>query len=262
MDTKQYIDTGILELYVCGLLDETQNSAIAILALEQHEIKNEILAIEKAIISLSSSFSPFLSVQNFEKIKVKLALKHQKQLDLQPTNYWKTYTGWAAAIAMLFGGVYGYDLQKDTQNKLVSEVAVKTQLQKNLNLIEKNNQKTLADLATIRDIKNTIVVLGGQAIAPTSFAKIYWNQETQTVFVDAAGLPKPPTGMVYQVWSLKLKPQLTPTDIGLLNNFEQNNNKIFAVHTTADADAFGITLEPAGGSVTPTMEQLYVLGKG
>lgn len=262
MDTKQYIDTGILELYVYGLLDETENTAIATLAIEQNEIKNEILAIEKAIISLSSSFSPFLSVENFEKIKIKLALKHQKQPDLQRISYWKTYSGWAAAIAMLLGGGYIYDLQKDTKNQLVSEVAAKTQLQKNLNLIENKNQKTLADLATIRDIKNTIIVLGGQAIAPTSFAKIYWNQETQTVFVDAAGLPKPPSGMVYQVWSLKLEPQLTPTDIGLLDNFEQNNNKIFAVHTTADADAFGITLEPAGGSLTPTMEQLYVLGKG
>ena len=42
----------------------------------------KILAIEKAIISLSSSFSPFLSVENFEKIKIKLALKHQKQPDI------------------------------------------------------------------------------------------------------------------------------------------------------------------------------------
>jgi hypothetical protein len=36
---------------------------------------------------------------------------------------------------------------------------------------------------------------------------------------------------------------------------------MFAVNNAEEAEAFGITLEPAGGSITPTMEQLYTLGK-
>ncbi len=67
--------------------------------------------------------------------------------------------------------------------------------------------------------------------------------------------------MVYQVWSLKLSPTLTPTSIGLLGDFNGNNEKLFAVSKTSDAEAFGITLEPAGGSKNPTMKQLYTLGK-
>jgi hypothetical protein len=64
--------------------------------------------------------------------------------------------------------------------------------------------------------------------------------------------------MVYQVWALKLNP-LTPTSIGLLDKFDDNNQRIFAVNNTGDAEAFAITLEPAGGSLNPTMEQLYTL---
>jgi hypothetical protein len=30
------------------------------------------------------------------------------------------------------------------------------------------------------------VTLGGQAVAPESSAKVYWNKETQVVYVDAA----------------------------------------------------------------------------
>jgi hypothetical protein len=67
-----------------------------------------------------------------------------------------------------------------------------------------------------------------------------------------------PKGMVYQVWALKLNP-LTPTSIGLLDKFDDNNQRIFAVNNTGDAEAFAITLEPAGGSLNPTMEQLYTL---
>jgi hypothetical protein len=46
----------------------------------------------------------------------------------------------------------------------------------------------------------------------------------------------------------------------LLDKFD-DNQRIFAVNNTGDAEAFAITLEPAGGSLTPTMEQLYTLGK-
>jgi hypothetical protein len=45
------------------------------------------------------------------------------------------------------------------------------------------------------------VALGGQAVAPTSSAKVYWNKETELFYIDAAGLPEPPKGMVYQVGS-------------------------------------------------------------
>ena len=113
----------------------------------------------------------------------------------------------------------------------------------------------------VRDETNAVILLGGQAIAPTAKAKIYWNKTSQIVFVDAAGLPDPPAGMEYQIWSLKLTPTLVPTSLGTLAEFKTNDSKIFAVASTAAAEGFGITLEPTGGSPTPTMEQLYTLGK-
>jgi hypothetical protein len=59
--------------------------------------------------------------------------------------------------------------------------------------------------------------LGGQTVAPKSFAKVYWNQETKVVYVDASDLPEPPEGMVYQGMGIKTNP-LNPTSIGLLEN--------------------------------------------
>ena len=85
------------------------------------------------------------------------------------------------------------------------------------------------------------------------------NYKEQKVFIDAQGLPEPPDGFVYQVWSLKLSP-LTPTNMGLLQDFISDENKIFALDNPNNSEAFGITLEPAGGSESPTLEQLYTLG--
>lgn len=261
MDNKEYIESGILELYVYGLLTETENEEVSQMAKKHIEINNEIISIEKAIVNISTSFCPFLSADNFEKIKAKLDIKYNsKVIELKPKlNLW-SYVGWAAAAILLVGVGYQYNEQKTTQQEIIVLKTDKSKLNEVIVATETKNKKSQSDLAIVRDIKNTVVSLGGQAVAPTSYAKIYWNKETQVVFVDASGLPEPPQGMVYQIWSLKLNP-LTPTSIGLLDDFAGENNKLFAVNNTGDAEAFGITLEPSGGSATPTMEQLYTLGK-
>jgi anti-sigma-K factor RskA len=119
--------------------------------------------------------------------------------------------------------------------------------------------KTEDLLNTIRDKNITVVALGGQTVSPTSYAKAYWNKGEKKVYIDAQGLPDPPNGFVYQVWSLKLNP-LTPTSMGLLEDFVDDDNKVFALANPNESEAFGITLEPAGGSESPNLEQLYALG--
>jgi len=259
MDTKEYIESGILELYVYGLLSEAENIEVSTMAKNHPEINDEIIAIEKGIVALSSSFSPFHSVANFEKIKAKLELKHSGVIEMKPKN-WSNYMGWAAAVVLLIGIGFQYQKLGQTNDQIVSIGNEKEKITKELNFLDQKNKAVETSLAVIRDQKNTVVALSGQAVNPKSFAKVYWNKETKVVYVDAAGLPEPPKGMVYQVWALKLNP-LTPTSIGLLANFDTNNQKIFAVQDTGNAEAFGITLEPAGGSLSPTMEKLYTLGK-
>jgi anti-sigma-K factor RskA len=258
MDIKQYIDSGILELYVYGLLSESENIEVASLAKEHSEINDEIISIEKAIVALSSTFSPFHSVANYEKIKTKLELKHGKVIEMTPSKSNYSYLGWAAAIVLLLGIGFQYQQLSITNDQIVAVNSEKENLTKTVDSLAVKTKTIETSLAVVRDPNNTIVSLGGQTVAPTSSAKIYWNKETKIVYVDASGLPK---GMVYQVWALKLAPVLTPTSIGLLKDFDTNDQKLFAVSDTGYAEAFGITLEPEGGSLSPTMEQLYTLGK-
>lgn len=51
----QYIESGILELYVYGLLDEKDSNKFVSLKQWNSTIKQKIVAIEKWIIKLSSS---------------------------------------------------------------------------------------------------------------------------------------------------------------------------------------------------------------
>lgn len=259
METKEYIASGILELYVYGLLSEEENDQVNAMANKHPEVKAEIVSIEKAIINLSSSFAPFISHSQFEKIKAQLELKHGKVVDLKSRSDTTTYIGWAAAAALLIGIGFQYNKLSNTQNQIQSIEIQKSKLEQTVVELESKNKETTTVLNVIRDTKTSVIPLAGQAIDPTASAKVYWNKEQQTVYVDAAGLPEPPKGMVYQVWALKLNP-LTPTSIGLLENYTADNS-LFKVANNEGAEAFGITLEPAGGSKSPTLEKLYTLGK-
>lgn len=261
METQDIINSGDLELYVYGILNEQESSFITDLAKNNKEIENEIISIEQSILNLSSSFAPHISAAVFEKTKNKLALKQSKVIGMSSKSNRLEYLGWVASFALLLGLGYQYFQYTSTSNKLNTIELERNNLEKSVVTLQSKSRATATALSVVRDIKNTVINLAGQTVAPMASAKIYWNKETATVYVDASGLPKPPIGKVYQIWSLKLSPTLTPTSIGLLEDFDKNNEKIFAVSGTTGAEAFGITLEPAGGSKTPTMNQLYTLGK-
>lgn len=260
MEVSDYIESGILELYVFGTLSESETEDVAKMAEKHPEIQEEIISIEKAVISLSYSMAPYLSASNYDRIRESLIEKHGKVVEMKPQNNTMSYIGWAAAVLLLVGIGWQYTQLDSAKNQIASVETQNDTLSKQLNLVKLNQTQTQSMLAVVRDQNNTVVALGGQAVSPESKAKVYWNQATQSVYVDAAGLPEPPEGFVYQVWALKLNP-LTPTSIGLLDNFKGNESRLFAVSNATEAEAFGITLEPAGGSVSPTLEQLYTLGK-
>jgi anti-sigma-K factor RskA len=260
MDKQEYIDSGILELYVFGQLSETESSEVAKMAESDADINDEIISIEKAIINFSESVSPFLSAENYDKIRQALLLKHGV-VDIAPkkSNIF-LYLGYAASILLLVAVGYQYKQLDDRETQIVNVEKERSDLQKSVVDLTLKNKESETALSVVRDNKNAVIALAGQDVSPTSFAKVYWNKDTKAVHIDAAGLPEPPEGMVYQVWALKLNP-LTPTSIGLLDNFKGNSKRIFNVENANEAEAFGITLEPAGGSVSPTLEQLYTLGK-
>lgn len=260
MDTREYIESGILELYVYGLLTDAENAEVAEMATKNREIDEEIVAIEKAVISLSSGFAPPISVDMYDQIREKLQLKYANVIAMKPRRNFSAYFGWAASLLLLLGIGYLYVELNESYDEVVTIDNQKKQLENAIDTLKANQLQTETALAVVRDTSNAVVKLTGQAASPDALAIVYWNRQTKSVYVDAAGLPTPPNGMVYQVWALKLDP-LTPTSIGLLENFEGADKKLFAVSAATEPQAFGITLEPAGGSVTPTLEQLYTMGE-
>ena len=263
MDTKAYIESGVLELYVAGTLSEKENDEVFNLMLQYPEILQEVLEIESAILKLTASVSPKTDKnKTFEAIKKALGFSSDtsKVIPISKPKYnWITYSGWAASIVLGVGLLYTVNQNKALESSVqiaeTKQALLETQIANSKNSLEEAN--TL--ISVLRDDNITKIPLAGQGNFESTYAKVYWDKNAGRIFLDAQGLPEPPEGKVYQVWSLTLSP-LTPTSLGTIDDFKTDENKIFEIKNTNESEAFGITLEPAGGSETPTMEQLYTLG--
>ena len=260
-DVKEYIGSGILELYVYGVLSETENAEVYAMMQKYPEIEYEIQKIENGLMQLSAATAPHDPISGYCQIKDKLDLDEKGKiipLNTKKTN-WTSYVGWAASVALLAGVLWQYNENKVLEQRVVTTRVEKEILETKISDTEEDllNIETL--LSTLRSKNVTKIPLQAQEVDPTAYAAVYWDQENNTTYIDVKGLPTPPPGKVYQVWSLTLNP-LTPTSLGTLDNFREDENKIFSLPNANESQAFGITLEPEGGSKSPTMEQLYTLG--
>ena len=261
MNSEELIESGTLELYVFGLLTEAENSEIQEMANRHPEVRAAIVSIEKAVITLSYSISPNLSAENYNRIREKLIERQSGVVHMERRSNTASYLGWAAAVLLMFGIGFQYYKYNEVQEEAQQAQAERSKFEQMVADLQTKNTNTERVLNVLRAKESNGVLLEGQQVAPDAYAKVYVNNTYDEAYVDIAGLPEPPEGKVYQVWALKLNP-LTPTSIGVLTKEDNGANKgLYRIEYVEGAEAFGITLEPAGGSASPTLEQLYTLGK-
>jgi anti-sigma-K factor RskA len=113
------------------------------------------------------------------------------------------------------------------------------------------------DINVMTDKNSLPVVLKGTPHAPDALAKIYWMKTTGDVYVDPSNLPAVPSGKQYQLWAIV---DGKPVDAGMIST-QKGIYHIQKMKSFGRAEAFAITLEKAGGSPTPSMDQMFVISK-
>lgn len=261
MDIEEYIASGILELYVAGLLSEKENEEVYANMMVHEEILSEVLKIEEAVLKLTAGVAPASSASTLNIIKEKIGLSRESDVITLPESKinWFNYVGWAASVVLAGGLIYVMVNNNELKEDLKTVETEKEFLEQQIELAKDDLKEAENLLAIMRDKNILAVPLAGQPAFQEAYAKVYWDKATNSLYLDAQGLPEPPEGKVYQLWSLTLNP-LTPTSLGVIADFTSDDNKIFTIDNPNASEAFGITLEPEGGSPTPTMEQLYTLG--
>lgn len=260
MDPEEIIASGQLEMYVCGALppDESQEVQEAVNTFP--EVRRELELIEESLLLLAETVSPPVQAMTWTEILNVIRNNNSTGNDKVRSLNWAAITGWAAAILFMSGIMWMLKQNSDLNNSIQVTTTENTILRE-----EKANTETqLAENNEVLEVLRSkdyqaYTLPGNQAVAPEAFAKVYLNKKESIAYIDTKGLPTPPRGKVYQVWSLKMEP-LTPTSVGLISAESEMGEGIYKFVNFPDPEAFGITLEPEGGSETPTMSQLYILG--
>lgn len=95
----------------------------------------------------------------------------------------------------------------------------------------------------------------GDKAAPSARGQLTWRG--RSVEVTVSGLPPLPAGKVYQLWHLGPAPRPVPAATFTLDASGELHGWDTMKHAIARSHAFAITLEPSGGSLSPTLP-LYV----
>jgi hypothetical protein len=86
-------------------------------------------------------------------------------------------------------------------------------------------------------------------------AQVFWDTRTKAVYATNISLPKAPEGKQYQLWAFV---NGKPVSAGLFD--ERRGGVVEQMKTFNQAEAFGVTLENAGGAESPTIKDMYLLG--
>lgn len=253
MEIQDIKNSGDLEAYVCGALSRQESIAIAKLIKQHPELEQEVELIENAYFTIAAGLAPAIDGIILHD-RIKEYIKESKADGER--NHWSQYLGWAAALLLFLGGAYLFN-ENTSLNETIVSVEQKNQILdsevENLDSLNSDYQEALAFIKEPNTIK---VNLPGQGDYSSSRAVAFYNPESDVTYLDTSGLPEAPENMTYQLWSLTLNP-LAPTSLGVVSVTDKT---LIKFQNTYETQAFGITLEDAGGSLTPTLERLYTLG--
>lgn len=156
-----------------------------------------------------------------------------------------------AAVFLLFAVGYGYiNQQKRIAELLAENTGLKQQLAFHVQV-----QRTL------QKSKRLMIVLNTTKAGETATATALVDQEQAEGFFFTDKLPALPANQDYQLWYIG---NAGPVDAGIfqvdasgysaltIRNLPQN---------VAEISAFAVTIEPKGGSASPTLDQMVLLGK-
>jgi anti-sigma-K factor RskA len=269
VQANDIISSGLLELYATGLSSKEETLQIEQWIKIHPEVAAEIAAIESGL----EAYAQAHSVQPESSVKEKIISKinTDKKVKIIPLNgsgkayniapFWK-YA--AAASIILFVGsamlnVSLYSKVDEASRNLEQTQQTLASLQESNKVMEGSNEAMKQDMSVVQSKYSEPVALHGVGVAPDAVAKIFWMKNTGDVYIDPSNLPDVPSDQQLQLWAIV---DGKPVDAGMIVTATDGQKfRIQKMKSFGRAEAFAITIEKKGGSPTPTMDKMVVMGK-
>ncbi len=268
MKIEEYIASGILEAYLAGELTEQEMREVDSMAEKHHQVKDELDELRIVInkYAEANDLDPsqevlkeaLVDIKEGDKQKFISILKEDepevviKRVNIIPV--WSIAASIMLVISLGFNYIF-YHQFKNTKDQLAALRSESLELATRVSNTEQNLQYAELRVAHFLNEDNIHVRMDGLAIAPESFANVFWNKKTNAVFISVDNLPEPPHGHQYQLWAIKSGE--APIDAGIFDH-TQLIQELKVIK--GNVQAFAVTLEEEGGSPIATVDQTFVKG--
>ncbi|WP_423148597.1 anti-sigma factor [Rubrolithibacter danxiaensis] len=269
-EIKKYIESGILELYILGELTPAEKLEVEQMAAKYPAIQAELAEVENALLGYASAYSINPSEELRDKILTSLetGTKNQKKQEdqskvvfLSKQNSFYKYA-FAASVALLlisWAALFSiYSNLQHSKQQLAALQISNERFSNRVNFIEGELNDTKKALDVLRNPNFKLIKLKGTKNSPASSMMVAFNPQQKEVMIDLASMKMPSndTGHQYQLWALV---DGKPVDLGVFD-LKPDSTGMKQMKSVTGAQAFAVTLEPRGGSINPTMEQMMVMG--
>ncbi len=263
MNVTEYIASGIIELYAMNALSPEEKKEFERLMILYPEIKIELHKTEKVLEDYTKNYSknprPELRQRIMEEIQEKGKEVNIKS-NVSRENYSLTYkymiaASLAALVVSTFASWFFYSRWNEAEERYTLLLNEKNELAQNYNLVKTTYDDTVMNLVIMRDESTNVIVLNATDSTKQFQARVYWSKYTNHAFLDVLSLPTPVEGKQYQLWALIGG---KPVDAGV---FITGTQRIQRMKDINQADFWAVTLEPKGGSLSPTLNQMYLISK-
>jgi anti-sigma-K factor RskA len=256
MDSKAYIESGILETYALGMCSEAEAREVEAMCVLYPEIRAELTQVQEAINVYASAHSKQPAPETRARILEEIELFETGGETYKPTiPLFNSRMAIAASLILLslslLGNLFFYNKWKAANEEVIALNNEKQQFAETTRVKLEGMQQDMA-MITSPDVQK--VLLKGLERSPSSMAMIFWNKQSKEVFIQLRSLPQPDQGKQYQLWAIV---NGQPVDAGMIAATDSSLQRMKDFET---AQAFAITLEKEGGNPSPTLSEMYVMG--
>jgi len=274
---EEYISSGIVESYVLGLAEEAEMAEFERMCAAHAEVRAarnsfeqslEAAAIKNAFPAPKNLKSKIFAEIEIESSELEASSITRNQEILNESRNEATvveskgFPRWlaAASIILLVGSTllnfYFYQQYKSYSSKYDELLARNTELTQGNQSLNTRLKEASSTIEKMRNPDMLLVKMPGVTNREGNMATVYWDTTTKDVFLIVNKLPEPGAGKQYQLWALV---DGKPVDAGVFE-MTKDGKTMIKMKNIPRAQAFAITLEKTGGSPTPDMSELYVLG--
>ena len=259
-DRNTIIESGMLEMYLLGVLPDEQVTMLEKMLSEDAILAEKYAEIEQDFekVSLENAVQPpaFIKENLFTTIKedhskVKPLQKEEKTTISKKGGNPQSFMWIAAGLAAIFmvSSLWMFTQWNNTQDDLqVTQQELKT-IKEQISSLEGNLKDSQLLAAVVKDPNTLQYALKGNDKIPGGFATAYINHEDKSAIVNAQKLPALPADKTYQMWA-DVEGEMI--DMGVIDK----SKDVVVLKYIDEATSLNITIEPAGGSDHATVAQL------